>query len=491
MSGMNNLKCRSSANHVHPPYSHDLLTLRRALSEAKTCMVALQDIRHRLCRRIRTLQTRCTPLVLSDGLNRLPDEILAKVFEMGHNLSEDYDFSLTVSHVCHRFRAVALKTPSLWTRLYTNVAPPLTSAFISRAGRVNVDVTFSSKISWPRKLKPDTINKNLDILRPTADRWYRLRFQSMPSKSQMQSLPYQLSQLRHLECSEAYPEYLDIFASSMQVFKVFDIPPPSHRLRITAFDVTFGRSEDVREAVLALYEMKNLRNLSVTFDMCLSDGDESRFRPLDDDSDDEENKIEDRWNWDISLDTMSVTVKNFTDPPVVGQLYDNILIRSIARSSITLDKLSGGEDSVGFLYAEESEQIAFSAPFMSVRLSRCMDNYHVWESFDLLTRLLEFHRLTSRTIHIDSPLATFIDQRDANKSAAEKPWTYYSSLRHLQLKNCDQLCEWQLQAFADKLVLPEEGKGLQSLVIITCRGISEDFLLELRETMGNKLRWVL
>ncbi|TDL17292.1 hypothetical protein BD410DRAFT_553799 [Rickenella mellea] len=120
----------SFANHVHPPDPHELLALRRALSEAKTCMVALKDIKYQLGRRMRTLQNRCTPLVLSDGLSRLPDEILANVFEMGHNLSDDYKFSLTMSHVCHRFRAVALRIPLLWARLDTKTAPLLTNAFI-------------------------------------------------------------------------------------------------------------------------------------------------------------------------------------------------------------------------------------------------------------------------------------------------------------------------------------------------------------------------
>ncbi|TDL16115.1 hypothetical protein BD410DRAFT_647601 [Rickenella mellea] len=306
----------SFAKDVHPPYPLDLLAFRRALSEAKACMAALQDIKYRLTRRIRTLKNRCA-LVLSDGLNRLPDEILANVFGIGHISSDDHKFSLTVSHVCHRFRAVALNTPLLWTRICTHFVPRLTKAFISRAGQMHLDVTFS----WQKKLQSKRMDKNLEILRPNSHRWRSLRLHSVPSISQVQSLRHQLSQPRYLDCfDETYPDHLAIFTNSVQSFKAFHIPPRSHRLRITTCALTFDTSVEVRTAVAALYEMKNLRDLAITFDGCRSDGGEENFRYLD--GGDGE---------DFPLDTFSLTVKEFTDLPVVRQLLDTLYFYPIAK----------------------------------------------------------------------------------------------------------------------------------------------------------------
>ncbi|TDL14439.1 hypothetical protein BD410DRAFT_642568 [Rickenella mellea] len=97
-------------------YAEPLRSMRYSLEEAKLCMAALNAIRSRLTKNIRNLQKCCKPLVLADGIERIPDEILANIFEAGHQTSEHSEFALRVSHVSRRFRQVSLRTPSLWTR---------------------------------------------------------------------------------------------------------------------------------------------------------------------------------------------------------------------------------------------------------------------------------------------------------------------------------------------------------------------------------------
>ncbi|TDL16283.1 hypothetical protein BD410DRAFT_844557 [Rickenella mellea] len=81
------------------PYQEPLRSMRHALQDSKLCMAVLDTIKTRLARRIRNLQKRCAPLVLEDGIKRIPDEILAQIFETGHRMTSYSDFSLAVSHV--------------------------------------------------------------------------------------------------------------------------------------------------------------------------------------------------------------------------------------------------------------------------------------------------------------------------------------------------------------------------------------------------------
>ncbi|TDL14191.1 hypothetical protein BD410DRAFT_866187 [Rickenella mellea] len=104
-------------------YAEPLMSLRRALSDAKSCMETLNKVRDHLGKKIRSLKRTSTPLVLEDGIRRLPDELLARIFEIGHLTCHGCKFALHASHVSSRFRQVALQTPLLWAKfsaLYKN-----------------------------------------------------------------------------------------------------------------------------------------------------------------------------------------------------------------------------------------------------------------------------------------------------------------------------------------------------------------------------------
>ncbi|KAL0960936.1 hypothetical protein HGRIS_005941 [Hohenbuehelia grisea] len=71
-------------------------------------------------------------------IHLLPAEILAQVFISG---SEDTPlFPLTVSHVCSSWRAVALRTPSLWRRITVLQSEELRRLWIYRAKACSLDV---------------------------------------------------------------------------------------------------------------------------------------------------------------------------------------------------------------------------------------------------------------------------------------------------------------------------------------------------------------
>lgn len=58
------------------------------------------------------------PKLLEIGLSSLPNEIIIRVLELGYSMSERSDrlrFSMHASHVCGRFRDIALKIRTLWS----------------------------------------------------------------------------------------------------------------------------------------------------------------------------------------------------------------------------------------------------------------------------------------------------------------------------------------------------------------------------------------
>ncbi|TDL21175.1 hypothetical protein BD410DRAFT_899012 [Rickenella mellea] len=89
-------------------YAEPLHSLREALQDSKVCMETLNKVRNHLGKKIRTLKRRSAPLVLEDGMQRLPDELLAHIFEIGHLSTQTCTFSLRASHVSSRFRQIAI-----------------------------------------------------------------------------------------------------------------------------------------------------------------------------------------------------------------------------------------------------------------------------------------------------------------------------------------------------------------------------------------------
>ncbi|RDB17957.1 hypothetical protein Hypma_000944 [Hypsizygus marmoreus] len=71
-------------------------------------------------------------------IHRLPIELLAHIFVIG---SEDDALSpITVSHVCHAWREIALRTPTLWRRIQLSPRLDMWTERIYRAGACTLDI---------------------------------------------------------------------------------------------------------------------------------------------------------------------------------------------------------------------------------------------------------------------------------------------------------------------------------------------------------------
>ncbi|KAJ7491134.1 hypothetical protein FB451DRAFT_632478 [Mycena latifolia] len=122
----------------------------------------------------------------------LPNEILAKIFELGResNTPGGQHFEVLVSHVTSVWRTVAINTPSLWNVL--EIGPSKSSrtlaTYVSRTKTCSLDLHFDLMQGvWV----PD--QSVWDVILPTVDQWRSLQISVGPNDAALYST------LAHLE----------------------------------------------------------------------------------------------------------------------------------------------------------------------------------------------------------------------------------------------------------------------------------------------------
>ncbi|TDL21183.1 hypothetical protein BD410DRAFT_899016 [Rickenella mellea] len=108
------------------------------------------------------------------------------------------------------------------------------------------------------------------------------------------------------------------------------------------------------------------------------------------------------------------------------------------------------------------------------------------ESTDIVQLLAKLVQQCSiaRSVCIEAPASYF-----STYYLGGGNWTWFSSLRYIRFHNCGGLTEEQVKPFAISLLADEAGMNLQSLEFTSCGNISEDFLLNLSDIVGQKLKW--
>jgi hypothetical protein len=119
-------------------------------------------------------------------VDNLPPELLAVIFAAGqdvpilHGCSRRLPFAVLVSHVCGRWRSVALSMSQLWSRCAVVSRPgghlPLSlfSACLTRSRQQPLDVTIELRAPSGQVDPDDEILGCMDLLAPHAARWKKL-----------------------------------------------------------------------------------------------------------------------------------------------------------------------------------------------------------------------------------------------------------------------------------------------------------------------------
>ncbi|TDL14008.1 hypothetical protein BD410DRAFT_297870 [Rickenella mellea] len=275
------LRCRNPHSYAEP-----LLSLRQSLEESKSCIKVLDRIRHHLGKRIRSLRRHCTPLLLEDGVRRMPDELSAHIFEMGHasEESETSQFSLTVSHVSHRFRQVALRKPVLWSRL--SIADPLDQieTFIPRSGLAGLEVDVTP--CW-YNVNESRLAAFFEAVGHLARRWLSITgaegvLVPMIASAGSSEFP-NLLHLAHFDCEIMTLWKMPLLTSIQKydgVLTPFKLTPEMpHLSQLTSIELCFTEEFlDVFGLLEAIRAIKSMRDLSLELDGCRGQSDPTSRR---------------------------------------------------------------------------------------------------------------------------------------------------------------------------------------------------------------------
>ncbi|TDL21215.1 hypothetical protein BD410DRAFT_308218 [Rickenella mellea] len=446
----------------HPTYSEHLPIFLHAIEEARVYMKALNEAQRRVGKRLHRLRRRIRPLVLEDGIKRLPDDVLAIIFEITRQFSGDSpgQISVCLSHVSRRFRHVALATPSLWTTIHDSYWGSQIREFISRSGCLDLDVKMHNGLctGW-----------FLNVLQDTSHRWSSFDIIEDVTEGLMMELGItNLPRLRHL----TYTCAVELSTFSLPRLSQVDgwgwgLPAESYLLS-NLTHVEFRLSEedqDIVDLATTLQNMKNLQDLSFLLEDCtqgtilLSD-DEAYPGP----------EVH-----SVHIDRLAISIQ--------GEMkgYSALLFDALMYLRPSTFELS--------IYSPRPHRYLFNShgfffPYGSTITLR------VPQSFDVMWTLADILRTCDilKTVHFDKvggPLEWHSRPLD------DGDWECLRSLDHLRFTNCDKFSESEIEALATRLFQTPPEIDLQSLEITSCKMISEDFLLGLQDEVGDRLKWSL
>ncbi|TDL21210.1 hypothetical protein BD410DRAFT_840679 [Rickenella mellea] len=446
-----------------PISSGNLSTFLDAIEEARKCISALNEAQRQVGKRLRCLRRLSKPLVLEDGIKRLPDDVLAIVFELACPLIEDdpSQSAVPLSHVSRRFRSVALSCPSLWTSIYDRYGDNMIREFISRSGRLDLDVNIHSSSRMESFLK---------LMKDTAHRWSSLDPINCDLESLMKDLGItDLPRLRHLTYISPVELSTDTFSlPNLSQIVAMGWPPAGSYLLSNLTHVEFHILSDdmfVEDLVTTLYSMKKLKDLSFKLHRCP----EENFLLSD--------NVTHPKAHSVHIERLAISIDG--DMQGYSALFFDALMY-LWPSTVELSIDSIGPEK--FLVDAGGESFLFGS---AIKLQ-------IPRAFDVMTTLMNILRNCDivETVHFDTPLAKG-PTAWRRRQLRHDDWERIGSLDNLRFMNCDGFTESDITTLARNTLLPEAEQGLQSLEIISCKLISEDFLLGLHDDVGDRLKWTL
>ncbi|TDL25170.1 hypothetical protein BD410DRAFT_785011 [Rickenella mellea] len=456
----------SSSNENSFSYPDPLFSMRCLLEDSKRCMKALNTARQNLGMNIRALEKRCMHLVFEDGITRLPNELLARIFELGHHMTKDCKFALRVSHVSRRFRDVSLGTPLLWSRLAFLPSVNLTREFISRAGPHDLDI--STYKGWGSASK-SKMTSFLSLVAPLSNQWSRLTIFDIQVEDEINSLGlHNFPSLSYLGHSYT----MDLSTWTMPLLRVVGghratfTPGVPYMSQLTTVDMLFdlGAKLDVPSLARALHAMPNLQHLFLELWHCLCAMNVTPLGPQ---------EIPERHS--VNIQTLQISVKGLTRRELIQDLYDALayFTPSTVNISLTFDFVSEDPEDFKFLHTSDDKIFPHGSTIqITIFHHPAAIFYTLWE----LTGTCDI----VSSVQLEIPDA-YIDLHNYPK---------ISSIRHLRFRNCDTLAESDVETLTKKFTCLNDG-GLESLEFIYCKKLSEEFLLDLKSEFGEKVKWII
>ncbi|TDL15725.1 hypothetical protein BD410DRAFT_87173 [Rickenella mellea] len=446
-------------------YLDPLHTFRRSLDDAMLCMEALVGTKSRLAKKIRGLKRRITPLVLERKIADMPDEILAHVFEAGHQASDGSEFALRMSHVCHRFRRISLRIPFMWNRLSSRQHIDQTRAFLSRSANQDLQIEIFV-ISRHMQLQ---VHSFLELTGPHSDQWSRLLYFTVPGVDdevfhhgftnfpRLQYISHRCDYPGRLPYTWEMPllTQIDGFCSEFPKHTTFPFLS-----QLTCITLTFSSYDifDLSSLFLAIFKAKHLQHLSLEFHNCQEE--EEMLSPPSDVP-----------TKSFHIQSLKVVLRDAMGDEFVISLHDYLAY--FTASVVEFSLLTNGRP-----YAFLVDEYSFKFPRGSTT------RLQIGSPRSLPTILQ--HLLKDGEIIRSLEFETSAFNDDATLSLNS---IHYPSLRHIRFRNCNRFEEKHVGMLAKTFLTDNGNDNFQSLEIMSCSKISEDFILNLQDEVGEGLQW--
>ncbi|TDL14010.1 hypothetical protein BD410DRAFT_297932 [Rickenella mellea] len=374
---------RSVSTHSH---AEPLLSLRHALDDAKRFLASLDSVKQRLTKEIRKLQRRCAPLLLEDGIKRLPDDLLSHIFKIGHDITDYCDFALAVSHVSCRFRQVSLRTPRLWTRVSIEYPSEQIDVFMSRSGQLDLEISERFSLDFSDSCR------FFKLLAPVSTRWSSLTIISDRSKEIIRKLDItNFPRLRRIYKPSASLFGVDLSSWHMPSLSIVEVDVSQFTqlcavpMQLTCIELQFMTAPyvDVVALFRALLSMKTLKDLSLILFNC---GSLPRIDHLD--------RAELPQPHSVHLDRLAIEIEQSPYDSLVD-IYDKLSVFMATNVYLSIDRVQDHRES--YLLNSRKEYFLHGS---TIRI-------HIQQSCDIsnILMLIAKHCKIAHTVHLDLPSA--------------------------------------------------------------------------------------
>ncbi|KAH8085401.1 hypothetical protein BXZ70DRAFT_559211 [Cristinia sonorae] len=172
-------------------------------------------------------------------IHSLPVELLSRIFLIGWQedtepddiLTSQVNFEVLVSHVCHRWREVALQSPVIWTTIHLRTVPHMRRAlvYLKRRGQHLIDVyidTTSEEDHIPGfTLFRDEFLPVFDLVTPHVDRWrsLHLKVRDLQCKADARQVLSKCDGAPHLETLHLW--HIENWGTPERLYTAIGPPP--------------------------------------------------------------------------------------------------------------------------------------------------------------------------------------------------------------------------------------------------------------------------
>ncbi|TDL16638.1 hypothetical protein BD410DRAFT_844237 [Rickenella mellea] len=453
------------------PYSQSILRLLQPLRRLTRQKQLIEKLDAELNTRIQSLRKKCLPLMMEDGIKRMPNEILVNIFHIGHHSTEDYSFLIPMTHVSQRFRSLALQASTLWTRIKASRCqkPDKILTFIDRSRQQGLDVTLIEDCGTTHVGAACVY----DIIHASSLRWTSLHAASSSAGGIPKDLP--LSRVRRLsfvnDSDKKDVHNIPWTFPGLQIFEGTNTIPKFFRLTplLTVCSLSFSKAFFPAKKFMAfLPQLICIEDFRLVFqyrDIVHHDFEAGARLTM------------------TAMQVLSVTFNDEDGARLVRALLSRLVIPNLSRLVMCCEDAN---DAVIVLEPLRVNPYRYHPIFGTPRnidvkiLSRKGVNIAA-----LLLTPLQAMRHLSVTIPNAKLITTPASHNGGNEDLREK----LGSLQSIRFVNCHRLHEQQVQGLADTLLENRSGRGLQLLEIFSCNGISEGFLMELSRKLGVKISW--